>query len=50
MFTLPLFVDSPTRRPAFLTWRIIIACTVTFLWQTGLWQTGLSRSDPGASG
>jgi membrane associated rhomboid family serine protease len=36
MFTLPLFVDSPTRRPAFLTWLIIIACTVTFLWQAGL--------------
>jgi membrane associated rhomboid family serine protease len=36
MFTIPLFDDSPTRRPAILTWLIIIACTIIFLWQESL--------------
>jgi membrane associated rhomboid family serine protease len=36
MFTLPLFDDAPTRRPAIIVWLIIAACTAVFLWQASL--------------
>jgi len=36
MFTLPLFDDTPSGRPAFITWLLIAACAVVFLWQRSL--------------
>src|SRR5258708_22845099 len=36
VFTIPLFDDTPTRRPAILTWVIIFACAAVFLWQIAL--------------
>jgi membrane associated rhomboid family serine protease len=33
---IPLFDDSPTRRPALVVWLIIIACALVFLWQQSL--------------
>jgi membrane associated rhomboid family serine protease len=36
MFTLPLYDDNPTRRTPFVTWALIAACVVVFLWQRGL--------------
>ena len=36
MFTIPLYDDNPTTRPALVTWAIILACVAVFLWQLGL--------------
>jgi membrane associated rhomboid family serine protease len=36
MFTLPLYDDNPAGRPSFITWLIIAACGLTFLWQFSL--------------
>lgn len=36
MFTIPLFDDNPTRRPALITWLILAACIAVFLWQSSL--------------
>ncbi len=36
MFTLPLFDDNPTRRASFITWAVIVACVLVFLWQASL--------------
>ncbi len=36
MFTIPLFDDNPTRRTPFVTWALIAACVLVFLWQKTL--------------
>ncbi len=36
MFFLPLYDDNPARRPAFVTWALIVACVAVFVWQSGL--------------
>lgn len=36
MFTIPLFDDNPTARAALVTWGLIAACVLAFLWQISL--------------
>lgn len=36
MFTIPLFDDNPTRRTPYVTWALIAACVLMFLWQQTL--------------
>jgi len=39
MFFLPLYDDNPTRRPAYVTWLLILACVGVHLWQMGMTDT-----------
>ena len=36
MLALPLYDDNPTTRPPVVTWGLIAACSIVFLWQLGL--------------
>lgn len=36
MFTIPLYDDNPTIRTPFVTWALIAACVMIFLWQVML--------------
>ncbi|TAN59214.1 MAG: rhomboid family intramembrane serine protease [Rhodospirillales bacterium] len=36
MLVLPIYDDNPATRPAFVTWGLIGACILAYLWQTGL--------------
>jgi membrane associated rhomboid family serine protease len=40
MFTIPLYDDNPTERTPFVTWAIIAACVIVFLWQASLGPRG----------
>ncbi|MBF0167237.1 MAG: rhomboid family intramembrane serine protease [Alphaproteobacteria bacterium] len=38
MLVLPIYDDNPATKPAFVTWGLIAACLLTYLWQAGLGQ------------
>jgi membrane associated rhomboid family serine protease len=44
MFTIPLYDDNPTSRPAVMTWALIAACVLAFLWQVSLGPAGGERA------